>query len=89
MRLKDDHIMAVDREVFTMDERFQALFLESTSTWALLIKYATQSDEGEYECQVSTEPKLSHVVKLNVVGEYKGILFYFFGQWFTDFISTS
>ena len=26
-------------------------------------------DEGKYECQVSTEPKLSHFVRLNVRGE--------------------
>ena len=27
-------------------------------------------DAGPYECQVSTEPKLSHIFHLNVVGKY-------------------
>ena len=69
MRTKDDHIVSVDKNVFISDERFQSHFYNSTSTWTLLIKYAKPHDEGEYECQISTEPKLSHAVHLVVVGE--------------------
>ncbi|KAE8748552.1 hypothetical protein FOCC_FOCC004728 [Frankliniella occidentalis] len=31
------------------------------------VKYVQARDQGEYECQVSTEPKMSHFVTLNVV----------------------
>ena len=34
----------------------------------LLIRNATPSDSGEYECQVSSEPKLSKSVNLLVQG---------------------
>ncbi|XP_058804286.1 hemicentin-2-like [Phymastichus coffea] len=67
VRTRDAHILAVDRVVFIADDRFQSLYFESTNTWSLLIKYAQERDEGEYECQISTEPKLSHTVKLVVV----------------------
>lgn len=33
------------------------------------VKYVQARDQGEYECQVSTEPKMSHFVTLNVVGK--------------------
>ena len=32
-------------------------------------RYVQMRDAGLYECQVSTEPKLSHVFMLNVVGK--------------------
>lgn len=55
--------------MFIADERFQAIFVETQETWTLQVKYVQARDEGDYECQISTEPKLSHIVKLNVVGE--------------------
>lgn len=70
MRTSDDHILAVDRTIFIADDRFQSHFYDKTNTWALLVKYAQKRDEGEYECQISTEPKLSHTVRLIVVGEF-------------------
>lgn len=33
------------------------------------VKYVQARDAGVYECQVGTEPKMSHFVQLNVVGE--------------------
>lgn len=35
----------------------------------LQVKYVQARDAGVYECQVGTEPKMSHFVQLNVVGE--------------------
>ncbi|XP_014209054.1 Down syndrome cell adhesion molecule homolog [Copidosoma floridanum] len=67
VRTRDAHILAVDRTVFIADDRFESRFIDSTSTWALVVKYAQERDEGEYECQISTEPKLSHTVNLTVV----------------------
>lgn len=34
------------------------------------VKYVQARDAGVYECQVGTEPKMSHFVQLNVVGEF-------------------
>ncbi|XP_014239112.1 Down syndrome cell adhesion molecule-like [Trichogramma pretiosum] len=67
VRTKDTHILSVDRTVFIADERFQSQFYDQTNTWTLLVKYAQPHDEGEYECQISMEPKLSHIVNLVVV----------------------
>lgn len=39
--------------------------------WTLQVKYVQERDAGQYECQVSTEPKMSHFITLNVVGTYK------------------
>lgn len=67
IRRRDAHILTVDRYTFIADERFQSFLVEATDTWTLQIKYVQARDAGKYECQVSTEPKLSHVITLNVV----------------------
>lgn len=48
----------------------------------LQIKYVQARDAGIYECQVSTEPKVSAKVHLHVVGK-----FYFYDFLF-EYIST-
>ncbi|XP_046399959.1 hemicentin-1-like [Ischnura elegans] len=67
IRRRDAHILTVDRYTFIADERFQAFHVEATDTWTLQVKYVQARDAGQYECQVSTEPKMSHFVTLNVV----------------------
>lgn len=47
----------------------QAFLVEATDTWTLQVKYVQARDAGQYECQVSTEPKMSHFITLNVVGK--------------------
>lgn len=37
--------------------------------WTLQIKYVQARDAGLYECQISTEPKISARVYLHVVGK--------------------
>lgn len=69
IRRRDAHILTVDRYTFIADERFQAFLVEATDTWTLQIKYVQARDGGQYECQVSTEPKMSHFITLNVVGK--------------------
>ncbi|XP_013142504.1 PREDICTED: lachesin-like, partial [Papilio polytes] len=71
IRRRDAHILTVDRFTFIADERFQAFLVEATDTWTLQVKYVQARDAGLYECQVGTEPKMSHFVQLNVVGEYR------------------
>ncbi|KAJ8672642.1 hypothetical protein QAD02_003901 [Eretmocerus hayati] len=67
VRTKDAHILSVDKTIFIADDRFHSQFLESSNMWTLVVRYAQKQDEGEYECQIATEPKLSHTVKLTVV----------------------
>ncbi|CAH2009768.1 unnamed protein product [Acanthoscelides obtectus] len=67
IRRRDAHILTVDRYTFIADDRFQAFFVEATDTWTLQVKYVQPRDAGQYECQVSTEPKMSHFITLNVV----------------------
>ncbi|XP_017761186.1 PREDICTED: neurotrimin-like [Eufriesea mexicana] len=67
IRRRDSHILSVDKVMFIPDERFQALYVESTETWTLQVKYVQARDEGEYECQISSDPKKSHIIKLNIV----------------------
>ncbi|XP_031336006.1 hemicentin-1-like isoform X2 [Photinus pyralis] len=67
IRRRDAHILTVDRYTFIADERFQAFLVEATDTWTLQVKYVQARDAGQYECQVSTEPKMSHFIVLNVV----------------------
>ncbi|XP_050098152.1 zwei Ig domain protein zig-8-like [Anopheles aquasalis] len=67
VRVRDDHILTVDRMTFIADERFQSFYVESSGVWTLQIKYVQARDAGIYECQVSTEPKISARVHLHVV----------------------
>lgn len=65
IRKRDSHILTVDRYTFIADERFQVL--HNGDTWTLQIKYVQSRDAGVYECQVTTEPKMSQFVQLDVV----------------------
>ncbi|XP_054082090.1 uncharacterized protein LOC105208431 isoform X1 [Zeugodacus cucurbitae] len=68
LRLRDGHILSVDQAAFISDRRFQSIFHgQSNNTCSLQIKYVQKSDEGWYECQVSTEPKMSAKMYLGVV----------------------
>lgn len=59
----------LSRMTFIADERFQAYFKEELKQWVLQIKYVQPRDVGLYECQVSTEPKVSARAYLHVVGK--------------------
>ncbi|GFY51608.1 neurotrimin [Trichonephila inaurata madagascariensis] len=43
------------------------MYNEYASDWTLQIKYPQLSDEGLYECQVSSDPPASHYVFLKVI----------------------
>ncbi|XP_003737925.1 uncharacterized protein LOC100909192 [Galendromus occidentalis] len=61
------NVLTVGRFTYTMDQRFQAVHYENSESWALQIKYPTVNDSGVYECQVSTTPKISRFVRLDIV----------------------
>ncbi|GBM19872.1 hypothetical protein AVEN_186146-1 [Araneus ventricosus] len=54
-------------ETYTSDERFEALHLQKSNDWTLQIKYTQLRDSGTYECQVSSDPKISFFVNLTIV----------------------
>lgn len=67
VRSRDSHILTVDHYTFISDQRFQAWHEPDSETWTLQVKYVQERDAGRYECQVSTEPKMSHFVRFHVV----------------------
>ncbi|EFX74240.1 hypothetical protein DAPPUDRAFT_57343, partial [Daphnia pulex] len=52
---------------YTSDQRFSVLQHRSLTDWVLQIKFVQPRDAGIYECQVSTEPRISENFHLNVV----------------------
>jgi neurotrimin len=54
---------------FVNDERFELIKGSEVGDWTLRLSFADDSDAGDYECQISTSPKLSKMFKLNVVGK--------------------
>lgn len=67
IRRRDLHVLTVGRFTYTSDQRFQTIHLENSDDWTLQIKYPQKHDAGIYECQVSTVPKMSIFITLNVV----------------------
>ncbi|XP_050725854.1 zwei Ig domain protein zig-8-like [Eriocheir sinensis] len=66
MRQRDLRIMTVGRYTYTTDQRFEVIHSPGSKDWILKIKYAQVRDSGNYECQVSTKPVMSYVVRLSV-----------------------
>ncbi|XP_066152898.1 zwei Ig domain protein zig-8-like isoform X2 [Euwallacea fornicatus] len=67
IRKRDLHILTVGIQTYTNDQRFLSLHTDGSDEWTLKITSSQTRDSGVYECQVSTEPKISQAFKLNVV----------------------
>ncbi|KAF7287718.1 hypothetical protein GWI33_003358 [Rhynchophorus ferrugineus] len=67
IRKRDLHILTVGILTYTNDQRFQSLHTDGSDEWTLKVTSPQTRDSGIYECQVSTEPKISQAFKLNVV----------------------
>ncbi|KAG1668878.1 Zwei Ig domain protein zig-8 [Nymphon striatum] len=65
VRQKDLHILTVGKFTYSNDQRFVSF--HSGDDWTLQIKYPNKTDEGTYECQISTVPKMSFEITLNVI----------------------
>lgn len=76
LRKRDLHILTVGILTYTNDQRFQSLHTEGSDEWTLRITSPQPRDSGTYECQVSTEPKISQTFRLNVVGKSSNNFFY-------------
>jgi len=67
IRRTDLAILTSGRHVYTSDTRFSSIHPESSDFWGLQISPVRYSDQGIYECQVNTEPKMSRPVILMVL----------------------
>ncbi|XP_049872130.1 hemicentin-2-like [Pectinophora gossypiella] len=67
IRKRDLHILTVGVHTYSSDARFAALHVDNSNEWTLRIAPAQPRDSGVYECQVSTEPKISLSFRLTVV----------------------
>ena len=88
IRKSDLHVLTSDVLTFTGDQRFSAHHASDSDSWALQIKYTQLRDEGEYQCQVNTEPKISFSVFLSVKGklEKRGFLSIFSASLCTELL---
>uniref|UniRef100_A0A8D9F9Z3 Ig-like domain-containing protein n=1 Tax=Cacopsylla melanoneura TaxID=428564 RepID=A0A8D9F9Z3_9HEMI len=67
IRTSELSILTSSQFTFTSDERFSVQHPDGDSAaWGLRITGVRLEDAGEYECQVSTFPKLRHTVRLTV-----------------------
>ena len=69
VRGRDSHILTVDRETFISDNRFVSMHRKEkmSDTITLSIIEIKVQDQGKYECQVSSQPKISRIVELDVL----------------------
>ena len=83
IRNKDGYMLYIGTTKFVDDDRFDLLPGNenqadlSTSKGGvdvtLRLRRVKDIDQGNFECQISTEPKLSKIFTLNVIGEYNMI----------------
>jgi len=74
IRHEDTHLLTAGRYTYTSDQRFQAIHKVLSEDYVLQIEPVQMSDRGQYECQVSTTPVMSHLVHLEVTEPVTQIL---------------
>ncbi|XP_054278192.1 zwei Ig domain protein zig-8-like [Macrosteles quadrilineatus] len=67
IRRTDYQLLTVGLATYSSDDRFFTAHVHNEQDWALHIKFAQMTDEGLYECQVSTHPPISIFVTLKLV----------------------
>lgn len=69
VRNTDSHMLFIGDGKFVEDSRFSILQSSSggIGEWTMRLQFSTKTDEGNYECQISTSPKLSKIFHLNVI----------------------
>ncbi|XP_018022065.1 uncharacterized protein LOC108678209 [Hyalella azteca] len=66
IRRKDLHVLTTDTMTYTSDGRFRAVHAAGSPFWMLEIDSPQARDEGVYECQVSSQPKIYRRFQLQV-----------------------
>jgi len=74
LRHKDVNLLSVGTYLYTKDSRMMVSEDLSRGEWELRITEIRHSDAGNYECQINTNPLLSHTITLSVVEPYTEIL---------------
>jgi hypothetical protein len=76
VRGRDSHILTVDRETFISDNRFISMDKKEKmyNIITLAIHEIQIQDQGNYECQVSSQPKISRHIELIVLEPEVSIL---------------
>ncbi|KAB7506405.1 hypothetical protein Anas_06381 [Armadillidium nasatum] len=69
IRGKDLNVLAVDTTVYTGDKRFSVKHDSNSEDWLLQLNGISKSDEGVYDCQINTYPKVSTKIYLKVVSK--------------------
>lgn len=62
-------ILTIHRHVISRIPRYSITYADNT--WLLHVNQAHQDDRGYYMCQVNTNPMISQVGYLQVVGKYR------------------
>lgn len=77
IRNLDLQILTAGLVTFTADTRFKVNHENSVDAtdWSLLITNVKTEDQGLYECQINTEPKMKLNINLVVKGEFFHLLF--------------
>ncbi|XP_070493357.1 zwei Ig domain protein zig-8-like isoform X1 [Chironomus tepperi] len=60
------HLITIGASTYSGDSRYSIEF-KPPNDWQLQIKYVNERDEGQFECQVNTQPSLALVVSLEVI----------------------
>lgn len=60
-------ILTIHNHVITRIPRFEMAH-DKHHTWNLMVRNVQKEDKGHYMCQINTDPMLSNVGYLNVVG---------------------
>ncbi|XP_023329676.1 lachesin [Eurytemora carolleeae] len=74
IRHSDTDLLTVGLYTYTPDTRFSAIHPVLQPLYQLRIAGVHKSDEGIYECQISTTPPIGHFVKLSIVDPVTEIL---------------
>jgi len=69
MKHRDLEVLTVGTFRYSTNTRYSIAHSPETEDWTLSITRAEGGDEGQYECQISTNPVLSFVIHLEVLGK--------------------
>lgn len=64
------NLLTVGQQTYIGDPRYTVMF-QYPDNWRLQIRPVNSSDEGQYECQVSTHPPKYIHVNLHINGKYR------------------